>query len=459
MTDKNPLAHYSGVLSQAVQESATANVPASGAAALSAYLQDCEQHSIVPDVGGAFASAFAAGFNLATSQAAPAQTAQQAPAEGFELWWEDHMPKAGQSEAWAAWVELHKAAPAAVAVPDEREAFERSYAAHAIEYAGLDDTLEAVQLRLEENRRDKDRYEHLHDSGAWVGWRLARAALAATPAAVEAPATERMMQLVDAWFSQMKSGNVISQGMARQRIVMFVDTLAATPAAAPVAHRVLRKNTITGEWTADGRYWDDGAPAAELVAETAKMDGQWRVECAYATPAAAAPVVLPETDVIINEVMDLVERYADAVASDMELQYEALEISIKSKLRALLAGVSAPAALAVEPVYTWTGTEADDAMILLGRMDDSLDRERIDQLEQIVPRLGARINALTAELAAPQAQADARDAERYRYLTQQLGDYCITDAMENTSGVYKAGAADSVIDAAIAAQTAQQGGA
>ena len=70
MQDKNPLAHYSGVLSQAVQESAAADVPASGAAALSAYLQDCEQHSIVPDVGGAFASAFAAGFNLAAPKAA-----------------------------------------------------------------------------------------------------------------------------------------------------------------------------------------------------------------------------------------------------------------------------------------------------------------------------------------------------------------------------------------------------
>lgn len=52
------------------QPAAAADVPASGAAALSEYLKTCEQHAIVPDVGGAFASAFAAGFNLATSQAA-----------------------------------------------------------------------------------------------------------------------------------------------------------------------------------------------------------------------------------------------------------------------------------------------------------------------------------------------------------------------------------------------------
>jgi len=40
-------------------------------------------------------------------------------------------------------------------------------------------------------------------------------------------------------------------------------------------------------------------------------------------------------------------------------------------------------------------------------------------------------------------------AKRYDYLTLQHGDYCITDSMENTSGVYKAGAADSVIDEAM----------
>lgn len=36
-----------------------------------------------------------------------------APAEGFELWWEDHMPSATQAEAWAAWVALHNDSVAA----------------------------------------------------------------------------------------------------------------------------------------------------------------------------------------------------------------------------------------------------------------------------------------------------------------------------------------------------------
>ena len=61
------------------QPAAAADVPASGAAALSEYLENCEQHAIVPDVGGAFASAFASGFNLATSQAAPDERTDLVP--------------------------------------------------------------------------------------------------------------------------------------------------------------------------------------------------------------------------------------------------------------------------------------------------------------------------------------------------------------------------------------------
>lgn len=36
------------------------------------------------------------------------------PAEGFELWWADHMPNATQAEAWAAWVAVHQDIPAEV---------------------------------------------------------------------------------------------------------------------------------------------------------------------------------------------------------------------------------------------------------------------------------------------------------------------------------------------------------
>ena len=113
-----------------------------------------------------------------------------------------------------------QAEPAVVAAPGERSAFE-AWASKA-------------GYSIERWKNDYLLYADQKTDIAWEIWQ-ARAALAATPAAVDVPATERMMQLVDAWFSQMKSGNVISQGIARQRIVMFVDALAtATVAAAPV---------------------------------------------------------------------------------------------------------------------------------------------------------------------------------------------------------------------------------
>ena len=117
-----------------------------------------------------------------------------------------------------------------------------------------------------------------------------------------------------------------------------------------------------------------------------------------ATPAAAAPVVLPEPDATVSELMRLVESYADAVASDMELQYEALEISIKSKLHALLAGVSAPAAVPVEPIAYLrpAATLPEFGGLQVWKNDGSA----------------------FPVFAAPQAQADARD------------DSALLDAME-----------------------------
>lgn len=51
MQDTNPLAHCSGVLSEAMRERAAANVPASEAVALNEYLKHCDQRLIVADVG------------------------------------------------------------------------------------------------------------------------------------------------------------------------------------------------------------------------------------------------------------------------------------------------------------------------------------------------------------------------------------------------------------------------
>ncbi|WP_420213537.1 hypothetical protein ACN8ZM_40740 (plasmid) [Burkholderia aenigmatica] len=60
--------------------------------------------------------------------------------------------------------------------------------------------------------------------------------------------------------------------------------------AKAVAYRVLRRNTVSGEWVSDGRHWNDGAPTAALLAETAARSDEWRVEVAYASAQAAEPV-------------------------------------------------------------------------------------------------------------------------------------------------------------------------
>ncbi|MBN3744826.1 hypothetical protein G3N96_05165, partial [Burkholderia sp. Se-20373] len=64
----------------------------------------------------------------------------------------------------------------------------------------------------------------------------------------------------------------------------------AAEGAKAIAYRVLRRNTVSGEWVSDGRHWNDGAPTAALLAETAARSDEWRVEIAYASAQAAEPV-------------------------------------------------------------------------------------------------------------------------------------------------------------------------
>ena len=81
-----------------------------------------------------------------------------------------------------------------------------------------------------------------------------------------------------------------------------------------------------------------------------------------ATPVAAAPVVLPEPDAAIREVLALVNQAVrigqEAARHDFHIRptdsvnslkrLDSAMLTIETKMRALLAGVSAPAALAVE---------------------------------------------------------------------------------------------------------------
>ena len=172
-------------LAQRFAEPTTAaDVPASGAAALSEYLKTCEQHQIVPDVGGAFASAFAAGFNLASSQAAQREaTAAIKTLQNLgytyhdaELW----KPPIGKVPDFdlvdslrnrISELEASQAAPAAVAVPDDRAAFERELIDNH-HYVPSDFSF-------------KDGFYGGDDDYIQFGWDVwqARAALDATPAA------------------------------------------------------------------------------------------------------------------------------------------------------------------------------------------------------------------------------------------------------------------------------------
>ena len=194
-------------LAQRFAEPTTAaDVPASGATALSEYLKTCEQHQIVPDVGGAFASAFAAGFNLASSQAAQREaTAAIKTLQNLgytyndaELW----KPPIGKVPDFdlvdslrnrISELEASQAAPAAVAVPDDRAAFERELIDNH-HYVPSDFSF-------------KDGFYGGDDDYIQFGWDVwqARAALDATPAAVPVVLPEpdavisELMGLVDEW--------------------------------------------------------------------------------------------------------------------------------------------------------------------------------------------------------------------------------------------------------------------
>ncbi|WEE79397.1 hypothetical protein LZ683_08585 [Comamonas testosteroni] len=152
----------------------TVDVPASGATALSEYLKTCEQQAIVPDVGGAFASAFIAGFNLAASKAARGAVAEQALLKVLHAV-QHYLPPDGVSarDTLTTIIEVVDPwpldqAPSAVPAPDERAAFEHFM---RIDTSGF--TLE---------RHDDGNYKEFEVATYWHFWQ-ARAALAATPAA------------------------------------------------------------------------------------------------------------------------------------------------------------------------------------------------------------------------------------------------------------------------------------
>ena len=294
MQDKNPLAHYSGVLSEAVQESAA--------------------------VTGKTARPIAPEFNLKTS----------AGGRGYVSWYFSNIMQrhdfgnyitktlaADFACSLASWLRDGKprvesqAAPAVVAVPDERAAFESWALRCAVN----------VMYCEPDNQYLKTSTELL-----WQCWQ-ARAALAATPAAAQEH------ELID-WDSAHK---IVFQAAAAFRPSYF-------NGAGFVAHNwvveAIRSGHIDGQRHALGLPPIDrsGAHAAEL-----------RTDRKAATPAAAAPVVLTEQDaILLNQAIELLEDLSGEKrrrGEDSTAEGAACSAHAVQRLgAALLAGVSAPAA-------------------------------------------------------------------------------------------------------------------
>ena len=276
-----------------------------------------------------------------------------------------------------------QAAPAAVAVPDERAAFEAKF--------------RNLDLSQKPDAWGHARYSHDAISLAWEAWQ-ARAALAATPAATPS------------LISSLKS------------------ILADADAGPPTDSQWCCKEC--GQWTPwnhpEAHDHEDGCTAPREYAK--RRDWKSRLSTLIAAiPAATAPVVLPKPEAVVSEVMELVKDWAqrdliageagiDALSEEssekqhqeakrLDGEAEAAYRAIEAKLRALLAGVSAPAAPTEQQIL--------DAAEKAGLWPNTV--------QSWIPAF-KRYHAALA--AAPQAQADARDAEL-------LTDSALLDAMEH----------------------------
>jgi hypothetical protein len=176
--------------------------------------------------------------------------------------------------------------------------------------------------------------------------------------------------------------------------------------------------------------------ASALLAHEREI-GQCLHQIQEPAPVQAAPAAVAVPDgyavvpVAVKDVLELIEKYGEASsASSDDMTMESIKAKvdlfaeIESKLSALLAGVAAPAAQAVgEVIFT--------------------NRKKPD-VEWYVESLTRGMKLY----AAPQAQADARDAERYRYLRDEhIGD----DPESISLKPARMPGLDASIDAAIAA--------
>ncbi len=293
-----------------------------------------------------------------------------------------------------------QAAPAAVAVPDERWCpdvcpitgrrffgwIEHWKTGKDIPtYGGPFDSY-TLPVKDEDGTFSCERFDH--DAGEWMtegmGWCDLGLMLADDQAFVVQPENPRYDEIRD-----------FAEGRA---------ALAATPAA----------DAKQAEFEAIRMFWAQHGSQKVLSMDTlAELHSD--VECTIRQQAAAAaPVVLPKPEAVVSEVMELVKDWAqrdliageagiDALSEEssekqhqeakrLDGEAEAAYRAIEAKLRALLAGVSAPAAPTEQQIL--------DAAEKAGLWPNTV--------QSWIPAF-KRYHAALA--AAPQAQADARDAE------------------------------------------------
>ena len=238
------------------------------------------------------------------------------------------------------------AAAPSMAVSDDRDAFEFAYAAHAIEYVGLNDSQHEVQQRLKDGR-DGDRYKHIHDSGAWVGWKLARAALAATPDNDELDESrEDLFWELHSLSKSLESRGLIDQHDQPEAYAAILDAMTLVRQGVAAAPVVLPEPVAFAlEWTFDGeergiRLYDDerhcrldaesdGGVCSPLYTEqqVRALLAQAAIAAAPAHPAEGVQAV--EQGEVLVTVSGFTGCGKSAIAGEIEIMCRALGLQVE----------------------------------------------------------------------------------------------------------------------------------
>lgn len=304
-------------------------------------------------------------------------------------------------------------APTAVAVPDERAAFE----------AWVTTVDDHPLTRL------GDGYNWHSIQAKWELWKGARAALAAAPAAptgwrelcrrlyVELlHCDKQMMQTLNEEGEPMWEQGATVRDVLRDASEALAVAPAA-PASAPIAPDVaaeLERTDWTAEealrWYAAGRHYDtvpngDGTSSARILDNGAVASNALKsLSTEYAAhkgdvallEAAPAPVVLPEP-VAWQCVSNGIPVHIAAFKKPKSKDGEYLPLYTEQQVRALLATATGLPAQAVEPLC-WVNED---------ELPESMSEEAYSAL---FPHSKVDVVRMFPIFAAPQAQADAREA-------------------------------------------------